>query len=392
MRIRLDRYRTPPARLRSRGALGAGAHPIPRRATLGAQFLGGPPRHQGQVQVGPDARAPRGTRTGSRSRSAWPSRRCRGLRSRSSSRSGGCSPWKVRSTGGSPSDRDLEALALGPEAPGRVAGGARRPSASSRATVITGSPRDRSLPGESLRRDRALLDGADRRVDRPRWRRPSRGWRASRRRARSPGRPPPCRSTARSRAPSMSSIGLFAAHLGRLAEQHHLAHDELGRVGADVGELLGAHVADVAAERRDHQREALGDAAGVDAGAVQRDAALAAGGLELRRPRRAMATGRTSPAASRRSCPLRGCARPSLGLSEHRAVEDAVGVHREQGVGVAWWRRRRSGAMPHRSRRRRGRPSPRLCTQAPTSSSSGWASMPSIAARPTLPVAHWMTL
>ena len=46
-----------------------------------------------------------------------------------------------------------------------------------------------------------------------------------------------------------------------LAEQHDLAHDHLGRVVADVGELLGAHVADVAAQRRQREREPLGDAA-----------------------------------------------------------------------------------------------------------------------------------
>src|ERR1700733_477851 len=32
-----------------------------------------------------------------------------------------------------------------------------------------------------------------------------------------------------------------------------------------------------------------------------------------------------------------------------------------------------------------------LCTQAPASSSSGWARTPSMAARPTPPVAHWIT-
>ena len=37
------------------------------------------------------------------------------------------------------------------------------------------------------------------------------------------------------------------------------------------------------------------------------------------------------------------------------------------------------------------RPWPALCTQAPASSSSGWSSTPSMAARPTPPVAHWMT-
>ena len=31
------------------------------------------------------------------------------------------------------------------------------------------------------------------------------------------------------------------------------------------------------------------------------------------------------------------------------------------------------------------------CTQHPTSSSSGWSRTPSIAARPTPPVAHWIT-
>src|SRR5207245_882133 len=32
-----------------------------------------------------------------------------------------------------------------------------------------------------------------------------------------------------------------------------------------------------------------------------------------------------------------------------------------------------------------------LCTQHATSSSSGWATTPSMAARPTFPVAHWIT-
>ncbi len=32
-----------------------------------------------------------------------------------------------------------------------------------------------------------------------------------------------------------------------------------------------------------------------------------------------------------------------------------------------------------------------LDTQQPTNSSSGWAATPSMAARPTLPVAHWIT-
>ena len=84
--------------------------------------------------------------------------------------------------------------------------------------------------------------------------------------------------------------------LGRLAEQHDVADDVGRRVGADVGELLGAHVRDASRQRRDHQREALGDAAGVDAGAVERGAARP--GTPPRAPRRpAIATGRTSRAA-----------------------------------------------------------------------------------------------
>src|SRR5262245_25665025 len=49
-----------------------------------------------------------------------------------------------------------------------------------------------------------------------------------------------------------------------------------------------------------------------------------------------------------------------------------------------------SGAMPASSPA--SRPSlVRPCTQQPTSSSSGWSTMPWIAARPTPAAAHWMT-
>src|SRR5262245_1537209 len=49
-----------------------------------------------------------------------------------------------------------------------------------------------------------------------------------------------------------------------------------------------------------------------------------------------------------------------------------------------------SGAMPASSPT--SRPSLlRPCTQQPTRSSSGWSTMPWIAARPTPPVAHWIT-
>ncbi len=100
--------------------------------------------------------------------------------------------------------------------------------------------------------------------------------------------------------------------LGRLAEQHHLAHDHVGRVVADVGELLGPHMANVAAQRRQHQREPLGDPAGIDPGAVQRRLALR-GTRPGSRRRRECRPDRSSPPASRRSCPTpatgsrRGC-------------------------------------------------------------------------------------
>ena len=50
-----------------------------------------------------------------------------------------------------------------------------------------------------------------------------------------------------------------------------------------------------------------------------------------------------------------------------------------------------SGSMPHSSPTSTPTLSA-LCTQHPTSSSSGWATMPATAARPTPPVAHWITL
>ena len=50
-----------------------------------------------------------------------------------------------------------------------------------------------------------------------------------------------------------------------------------------------------------------------------------------------------------------------------------------------------SGARPHSSPTSTPTLSG-LCTQHPTSSRSGWATMPATAARPTPPVAHWITL
>ena len=140
-------------------------------------------------------------------------------------------------------------------------------------------------------------------------------------------------------------------HLGRLPEEHDVAHDVLGAVGADVGELLGAHVAHAARERRDHEREALGDAARVDARAVQRDAGRAARGLELRR---AGARAREEPAERRDHVLARREEAPHLlGVREERRVDDAVGVEREERLDVARRARRRVG------RARRARPTSR---------------------------------
>ena len=98
--------------------------------------------------------------------------------------------------------------------------------------------------------------------------------------------------------------GSCAASSGGLPNSMTSRTTMLGRVVADVGELLGAHVADVAAQRRQHQREPLGDAAGVDAGAVQRDVARRCTRPRARR-RRACRRDRSSRPASRRSCPTR---------------------------------------------------------------------------------------
>ena len=107
---------------------------------------------------------------------------------------------------------------------------------------------DGSLPRESLRGDRALLDHADRRVDvagRDRHLVLASVFSGS---SVQPSSAATMSIDCMKPWPSTSIIGLFAATSGVLAEQHHLAHDHVGRVVADVGELLGAHVADVAAQ------------------------------------------------------------------------------------------------------------------------------------------------
>ena len=136
----------------------------------------------------------------------------------------------------------------------------------------------------------------------------------------------------RNPAPRASAMMLVARLLGRLAEQHPVADDVGCAVGADVGELLGPDVGDRPRQRRDHEREPLGDAAGVDAGAVQGDAGLAANASN----RAALVGGRVEPAERRDHVLARlEDGGHHAGVGHERAVDDAVGVEGEQRVDVA---------------------------------------------------------
>ena len=219
---------------------------------------------------------------------------------------------EVTATGGSRVELDLEPLTLGPN----VHGGSRCSSPISQftRTVITGSPSTSpshvnrcaatvpasSTPtgvSRSLVVDRHLVGRALLGVERP----------AELGRDHVDRLHEPVAEDRRHRA----RLGL----LRRRPEQHDVAHHRLGRVVADVGELLGAHVADVPAQRGEHEREPLGDAARVDAGAVQRR--VAARGTRPRAPPASASTrsGRSSRPASRRSSPTRAAARPCVVLA-----------------------------------------------------------------------------
>ena len=190
---------------------------------------------------------------------------------------GGCRPWNVDRNGRLRVELDLEPLAVEPPRGFEVLLAHQPVHAygDHRLTV------DQTLPGESLRGDSPRLEHPDRRVEvlgRD-------GHLVGRAllRVELPAEPggdhvdrlrEPVTEHRRHRARG----GL----LRRRPEEHHLAHDRLGRVVADVRELLHPHVLDVAAQRGEHQREPFGDAAGVDAGAVQRGAAAPARVLEQR--------------------------------------------------------------------------------------------------------------
>ena len=225
-------------------------------------------------------------------------------------------------------DLDLEALPVRPEGPGGVE------------VLLTHQPVDRGghhrltvdgcLPGEPLRRHRPRLDRADGRVDRRR---------------------------GHSHLVGRLQLGLdVEAHLvgdhedrlaeaatehvdhdagaglpGGLAEQHPVAHDVGGAVGADVGVLLRPHVGDRARKGRDHERESLRDPAGVDPRAVQGHAGAPGDGVEL-----LTLLGRRIEPAERGDHVL---TRLEDGghhrrIREDRAVEDAVGLGGQQGVNV----------------------------------------------------------
>ena len=65
--------------------------------------------------------------------------------------------------------------------------------------------------------------------------------------------------------PSSVGHGACMASSGVPPNPMMCAHDVRGVVGADIGELLGAHVGDRRRERGQHEREAFRDAAGMDA-------------------------------------------------------------------------------------------------------------------------------
>ena len=91
-----------------------------RAGPVGTQVRGGAAGDQRQVEVGLDAGLGGARRTGSRSRSAWPSTTMPGLRTRPASIVSGCRPWKVELDRRVAGDLDLEPLALGAELPRRV--------------------------------------------------------------------------------------------------------------------------------------------------------------------------------------------------------------------------------------------------------------------------------
>ncbi len=122
-----------------------------------------------------------------------------------------------------------------------------------------------------------------------------------------------------------------ASFFGFLAEEHPVAHDVGRAVGADVGELLGAHMCDRAGQGRDHEREPFGDPARMNAGAMQCDPGPLGDGVDPS----AFIGRRVEPAERSDDVLARLQDRGhDLGVGDERAVQDAVGVGGQERVDV----------------------------------------------------------
>ena len=153
-------------------------------------------------------------------------------------------------------------------------------------------------------------------------------------------------------------------------------------------ELLGPHMGDRLRQGRDHQGEPLGDPTRVDAGAVDRGAARRTGRLDGRLvpPLREepverchhVGTGRQDPGHHR-------------GVGHDRRVDDAVGPEGQQRIDVV------GGGHAERADAAQladvaVRPCPGCAPSTRRARARGGPTMPATAARPTPPVAHWITL
>ena len=117
--------------------------------------------------------------------------------------------------------------------------------------------------------------------------------------------------------------------VGRLAEEHDVANHARRRVVADVGELLHAHVGDVATERAEREGKAFGDATGVLTRSVQRDAAFDTAHAASTSAVRSFSSEREDVADRRHDVLARPQQREDLTLvGQHGRIHDRVGVDR----------------------------------------------------------------
>ena len=203
-----------------------------------------------------------------------------------------------------------------------------------------------------------------------------------------------CRTTLPQAMVRMPGCQRNASYVHRPAEAEHVAHDDRLVVGRVVADLHDPDLVDPLAEAGHHQRQDVVGEARVDAVDVHRGVALVAGVLDPReelgrqdllRPlqQHRPAAGDVDARLDERDEVLDALEDPVVG---HRGVHDRVRRQGDQRVPVV-------GGLDARARGR-GRPgSPAslpsfsgLDTHTPTSSMSGWASMPAIACRPMVPV------